>query len=222
MVDSLPDLLLIIVVLLAVGQIGLAVFLWRSEKEFLAELARMLGIPEQKKRMWGFWHQALKKAQAVLGEAEIEGVKVVADTKYYTQKLEGVYEDQMRQATARMETEFKRVIDVAQLEFGKSLAELGEQSKKIVDDAMIAFTKRLEERLAEVEQTTLKLGFEEAEKAKGEVAEYKKAMLEKVRADMTAVLDEVAKEVLGKKLVVEDQVELINEALEKAKKEKFI
>jgi len=219
---SLPDFYLILFSALALGQIGLAIFLWKSEKEFIAELARTIGLPQQQKQSWSLWHQSLKKAQSVLGQAELEGVKVVADSKFYTAKLEGVYEDQMRQATARMEKEFGKVLSAAQSDFGRSLSGLELQSARIVDDAIVTFTKRLEEKLTEVESTMLKLAMDEAKTAKAEVAAYRTMMMETTKKEIGGILEEVGKEVLGKKLSFSDQADLINEALEQANNEKFI
>lgn len=200
MIGSLPGLLLLIVALLAVGQIVMAVYVSVSEKEFLAELARVLGIPQQKRGMWSFWHKSLKQARAVLGQAELEGVKVVADTKYYTKQLEGVYEDQMRAATARMEAEFGKVIAAAEQEFGRTLAE-----------AATAFAKRLEGKLEQENQS-----------AREEIARYKKAVMAEVQQHAKEAFEEAGKAVIGKSLSLDDQTELINQALEQAKKEKFI
>lgn len=215
-------LLLVVVALLALGQIALAVFIWFSEKEFLAELARSLGIPQKQRDSWSLWQRTFKKTQNILGQAELEGVKVVADTKYYTKQLEGVYEDQMRAVTARMEKELTAVVASGEQDFGKFLADLEKQSTAVVDSAMAAFTKRLEGRLAEVEDQLLSQTAKESAQVKKEIEEYKKTMMGTINSQMVEMVDAAVKTVVGKGLSMEAQMDLISQALEQAKKDKLI
>lgn len=209
--DLLPNLLLLVVGLLALGQIGLAVFIWFSEKEFLAELARSLGIPQKQKDSWSLWQKTFKKTQNILSTAELEGVKVVADTKYYTKQLEGVYEDQMRETSARMEKELEAAAAAAIQEYGKFLTDLEKKSSEITQSAVATFVKNLEERTVA----------EEA-RAKTEIENYKKTVMININNQMVEMVGEAVKIVVGKKLPVEIQMDLISEALEKAKKDKLV
>lgn len=211
------EAVILLLVILIIGQVGL-VFYVRS---FGQEPVPVDPSKEQKSR-WALWHQAMRKSQAVMGKAELESVKIVADTKYYTKQLETVYEDQLRQAGERMEKELNTVMAGAQKEFGTYLVTLQEQSQNLVDDAMTGFTKRLEESLTTIETRILKLSQDEEMRVKLEVEAYRKKMLANIDNDIAEILDEVSKKVLGKGLSTTDQTKLIIEALERAKKDKFI
>jgi len=192
----LPDFYLILFAALALGQIALAVYLFYSEKEFIKELSAALGLNSQQQKSWSLWHKTFKKTQAILGEAELEGVKIVADTKYYTRELESRYDQQYREAVAQ-----------SQQEFGKFLAGLEKDSQSIVNGAMADFAKRLEENLTQ---------------EKAQVESYRKAKLAGIDQNMAEIVDQVARVVIGKKLPESSQTDLITEALERAKQDKLV
>lgn len=219
---TLPDFYLVLFFLLAVGQVSLAYFLWKREKNFLDKISGSFGLPQQEKENWKLWHTAQKKAQVVMGEAELEGIKVVADSKFAAKKLEDVYEDQMRVVGVKMEKELERITAVAQQEFGRFLATRSAQTDKLVDDEMEAFTKRLEEKLVAIEDRILKFAQEEEMRVRLEAENYRKQMMDLTAEDAVAVLDKVEKVILGKKITPEIQTELISKVLEQAKKDAFI
>lgn len=157
-----------------------------------------------------------------MGEAQLEGIKVVADSKFAAKKLEDVYEDQMRAVAVQMEKELGRVTAVAQQEFGKFLAVRSTQTDKLVEDEMEAFTKRLEEKLTTIEDRILKFAQEEEMRVRLEAENYRTQMMDLSKEDVLNVLSQVEITLLGKKITPEMQMELISEALERAKKDAFI
>lgn len=233
MTDLVTVFFLVLLAVLAISQVVLVLYFRNNEKAFLADLARALGMPEQEKAHWSMWHDSMKKTQAILGKAELEGVKLVADTRYATTELEKVYEGQLRLAAEKMEQQLAQVVSEAQQEFGKFLTALRTQSdevakaktdemEKLLDDAMVAFTQRLEQSLTKVEDQVLKLSQEEGMRVKLEVEAYRKTLMAALDSEIADILDEVVKKVVGKGLNLEDQTELVGQALEQAKKEKLI
>lgn len=201
---TLPDLYLILFFFLALGQVSLAYFLLKREKNFLKKLSALGGLPQQERKNWKLLFKGQEKAETTV------------------EKAEDVYEDQMRVVGAKMEKELERITVVAQQEFGRFLATRSSQTDKLVDDEMEAFTKRLEEKLVAIEDRILKFAQEEEMRVRLEAENYRKQMMDLTGEDVVAVLDTVEKVILGKKITPEIQSELISEALEKAKKDVFI
>lgn len=211
------ETVILFLTVLILGQLGLIYYLRRLVHE-----PAPVDPDKEAKSHWSLWHRSLRQSQAVLGKAELEGIKIVAGSKYYTKQLEHVYEDQLKLAAERMEKELNKVMSSAQEEYGKYLMTLQEQNQNLVDDAMVSFTKRLEEALTGVETRILKLAQEEEMRVKLEVEAYRQKMLSGVDARVAEVLDEVSKTVLGRGLAATTQTDLIIKALEQAKKEKFL
>ncbi len=207
MIDILPLILLLVVILLAVGQVAAVIYLELRQREFLDQLGKAVGLTDEQKERFRFWRKTRAKSEAILGEAELEGVKIVADTKYYTKELSSVYHDQLRQATTQMEDEFKKFLGDLRERSEKEAAGQGRVLTEAADGAVAAFTKELEARLT---------------KADDEVATYKEKLIGKARADMAGLVEEVAKIVIGRQLSTKDQEELITEAFERAKSAKWI
>lgn len=215
-------MIILLLLLLVLGQVALLLWLKSSDKALLTELAAALKLPAEEKSHWSLWHSAIKKSQALMGKAELESVRIVADSKYYTKLLETVYEDQLKAAVSSMEKELGKVMGQAQNEYGKYLATIEEQSQNLVDDAISGFTKRLEESLTGIEGRILKLAQEEGMRVKMEVEQYRKTMMAAVDDEIGEILDEVSKTVIGKSLTQNEQTGLILEALERAKREKLL
>ncbi|MCL4390138.1 MAG: hypothetical protein M1484_04340 [Patescibacteria group bacterium] len=187
----LPNIYLVLFALLAVGQIALAVYLWKTERDFL-------------RRNETLWHRTVHK------------------TREDEAKITSGYEDQLHQVDTRMEKDLAGVIAAAQQEYGKFLSGLQKNSAAVVDDAMTGFTKRLEEKMTAVEDQILKLAQEETIRVKLEAQAYRQKMLALTDQDVVEVLDRVIKTLIGKQLSSQDQTQLISQALDDAKKDKFI
>lgn len=120
-------------------------------------------------------HRAYKKAQAILGEAEIDSVKIHAQSEIEVKKAN---EKLVEALSKEGREELKRYLT----EFEKGASE--------------ATMKSLEE--------------------------YKTGRMKALDENITAVVEATVEKVLGKKLSLTDQTDLVYEALEKAKQEKLI
>lgn len=182
-------LLIALVGILALVQVVLVFLFWQNEERFRQKLVGSLGL-------WDSWRKTQKKSEAILGQAELAGIKIVADTKLFTKQIMATTQQQFGEFLVSLRQE--------------SQEEMERRSRVLADeatDAMTAFTKRLEEELT---------------RAQAELADYKKQAMAKTQADLKAVVDQVVKEVVGKGLSLKDQEDLIVEAFEKAKNEKFV
>lgn len=229
----LPEFYLVIFGTLVITQVALAIYLLYRSEDFTKKLSSALGFSAQQKESWSLWRKIFKKSQAVLGQAELEGIKIVAGSKFQTKQLETLYESQLKEAVAKMETDFAAVVKTARSGFAGFLTSLEKESNdisnkkvehlnQIVDDVVVSFTKRLEEKLTEVDGQILKVASQEGTRVKAEVEDYRKSMLKVVDRDIAEMVEEVVKIVVGKRLTGADQMDLIEEALEQAKKDKLV
>ncbi len=197
MENLLPIFTLFIVALLSVGQVALALYLRDRDQEFLEKLHKILGLPDQERQSWNMWHATMRKVQAILGKAELEGVKVVADSKYYTKELEKTYERQLDSVVKLMEQEIHAFFE--------------KEAKT-----------RLQTSFEAIEKDTLDLVFQESAKARADIEEYKKQRMVEVEADLKKVIGDTAKRVIGKAIPLDMQEDLIKESFEAAARDKFI
>lgn len=153
---------------------------------------------------WKLWRRAKEKAEETVWQAE------------------NIYEDQMAATGVKMEKELSKMVLSAHQEFGKFLSQRADQTDKLVDDAMASFTKRLEDKLTAIEDRVLKFAQEEEVRVRLETEKYREEMLDLTHQDAMAVLSQVEKIILGKKITPEIQEELISQALDQAKKDAFI
>lgn len=184
--------------------------------------------------------QANKKAQAVLEQAEIEGIKVVADSKFYTQKLEEQIASQLQSLTQHYQiglsqslSESQKKINEAEQEFIKAINELRSRSEQFekthqlvseerMEDLLEKLQSRLWDFLVQIQQKSMTSIDLELRSSRQLIETYKQEQLRLVDENIVAILERTLSHVLVKKLSLKDQLDLVYEALEKAKIEKFI
>ncbi|MDO8570172.1 MAG: hypothetical protein Q7R97_01135 [Candidatus Daviesbacteria bacterium] len=167
-------------------------------------------------------HDAMKKSQAMLGNAELEGIKTVADVRVQTNKMEAKYEAQITLMAVKAETEFTKLL--------KDLAVRAEQSQLLLEDAvkektqeiMERFEKNLANFLSSSEYQGITAINTEITQVRLAIEEYKKAQIKAVDENIKTIVEETVAKVLAKKLSLDDQMDLIYKSLEEAKKEKWI
>lgn len=174
-------------------------------------------------------HESYKKSQDILGEAELEGIKVVADSKVETAKLELGYKQSLDEVAKQSqiavnEAQNSLLVFISQLQ--KQAEELEKFSQEETKARINQIFGRMEERLSDflvsTEQKTLTSIELEIKATKELLDNYKNAQLKAVDENVLAIMEQTLSVVLGKKLSLKDQLDLIYEALEKAKGEKFL
>lgn len=182
-----------------------------------------------KQKGWETLHDSIKKSQEIIGQAELEGIKVIASNKIDTSKLEEEYSKQLSESLE----ESKKNIATAQaqlLQFMQDLqkrsGEFEEASKKSGEERINQLFEKVESRLSDflmqTEQKTTSSIELELTSARQLVDTYKNEQLKLIDENIVAMMEQTLSIVLSKKLSLKDQLDLVYEALERAKVEKFI
>lgn len=178
-------------------------------------------------------YQALKKAQAILGMAELESIKVVADSRVSTRKMESSLEEQLSEIKSELEKNLGSQTLKAQEAFITYLSDLKTRSEQslLQNQEVIQqktqglfdlFEQNLSSFLTQTEQKSVAAIELELKAARQLIDTYKAQQLSLVDENIIAMLETTLSLVLTKKLSLKDHVDLVYEALEKAKIEKFI
>lgn len=214
----------------------LALFLyWSQYRRYRKPLRdyNEASIRETQEKSYGLLHQAIRKAQTLMGAAELESLKMVSDSRYESRKLEKEYEKQFAAALTRLETNFSNEVLGAEKEFIQYLADLkvrSEQTQNLVSDytqkRTVDLFERFEQNLAgfltQTQQQSTEAVQLELKAARQLIDTYKVQQLALIDESIIAMLERTLSLVLEKKLSLEDNMDLVNEALEKAKAEKLI
>ncbi len=221
--ENLPIELNQIIIFLGLASVaGLVIYNFRLNK-------RSNPLSEDQQKSYELIHNAIKKSQAILGSAELEGIKVAAETKFETAKLEKAYQSKLEEVLKQSEEK----ITQAQNQLLQFMAGLQERSQdfeasgqKAIHDRINQLFERLEERMGEFlisaeSKTTSSLELE-LKSTRQLIETYKSQQLKLIDENILAMMEQTLNLVLAKKLSLKDQLDLIYEALEKAKIEKFI
>lgn len=174
-------------------------------------------------------HDSIKKSREILTEAELEGVKAVAESKIQTSKLEDQYQRELADIMkSSQETITKSQTEVVR--FIQGLAKRGQDfemaSQRSVQQRINQMFDNLEQRLADfllsTEQKSVSSIELEIKGARQLVESYKAQQLKLIDENIIAMMEQTLSLVLSKKLSLKEQLDLIYEALEKAKVDKFV
>lgn len=179
-------------------------------------------LNEIKEKGWETLNQSIKKSQAIIGEAEIEGIKETAKIELDFQKKLTESLDQSRQTITAGQNQLLKFMQDLQKrseEFEQASKTSGEQRINGLFDRV---ENRLSDFLMQTEQKTTSSIELELKSARELVEAYKNEQLKLIDENIIAMMEQTLSLVLGKKLSLKDQLDLIYEALEKAKVEKFI
>lgn len=174
-------------------------------------------------------YDAMKKAQDIISQSELEGVKIQADNKIYLEKIEKEEEKALSEASV----EGKAYIEKAQSAFTDYLTTLSQQanmsvaeSEKAVKDRINKLFEEFEQNLStyltQTQQESIKAITLEVQAARQLIDTYKTEQFRLVDENLVAMLERTLSLVLIKKLTLKEHVELVYESLEQAKAEKFI
>lgn len=211
----------------------------RKSKESLEKQAQQ-ALFEAQGQSQEIVDQAVKKAQTILGQAEAEELRLVHEGQGLTQKFEQAAEKQLQDNTAdarqQLNQQFQAIIlksQQAQQEYLTFLSQLRSQldqthqaSLKIVEQQINSLFDKFEQNLSnfllETQQKTIYSIDLELKATRELINTYKQQQLKLIDDNVVAILERTLSLVLAKKLDIQAHSELITEALEKAKIEKFI
>ncbi|MDO8515563.1 MAG: hypothetical protein Q7S14_03620 [bacterium] len=149
-------------------------------------------------------HTAIGKAQEIIGEAEIEGIKTTAEAKFRTTTFERDYEEKLAAAVEKSQEQLEKMISGH------------------IKTTMDGFDLKLAQTIAKIEDDRLKSAAVKADEAKAEIDKYREDITAKVDANIADILEIAIFKITGKKLTLKDHMEIVYDCLEKAKDEKLI
>ncbi len=189
---------------------------YNKRKKFEAEGEKVL--EKFKEQGLANLEQTIEKSENIISEAEKEGVKIEGDFKLKLDEIVKESETTIKAAQGQL-VQFMQDLQKRSLDFEAA-------SQKITQDRINRLFENLEQRLSDFlvqtsQKTTTSIELEV--KASRELIEsYKEQQLKIIDENILAMMEQTLSIVLGKKLSLKEQLDLIYEALEKAKAEKFI
>ncbi len=203
---DLSTLLLILLLGVSFAQFILIFVLLEKEEKHMTPIEKRTGIAversEEKGR--GIVYRAIKKAQEIIGEAEVEGIKTAAAAKLRTTEFERDYEERLGAAVEKAQREIEKIV------------------RDNIIKSMAGFDLKLAEVISKIENERLKEAGAKSDATKTEIEEYKKARLARLDDQIAKIVTETVVKTLDKKIDAATQMQTIYDALEKAKAENFV
>ena len=227
----MPELLNspVILILSILAIIAILLYLREYNRRKRAESQTDRFLQDLQQKGYSSLHDSIKKSRDILTEAELEGVKAVAESKIQTSKLEDQYN---RELTAIMKNSQETIIrsqtEVSQFIQGlaKHAQDFEIASQRSVQERVNQMFDNLEQRLADfllsTEQKSISSIELEIKGARQLVESYKAQQLKLIDENIIAMMEQTLSLVLSKKLSLKEQLDLVYEALEKAKVDKFV
>lgn len=184
--------------------------------------------------------QAIQKSQDILKAAQFESAQVIADNRTGIQKLQAMHEQelagyvkQFEKTLANLYTISNQAVVLSGRQYTDFLQELKKRSEQIdrenqqitqqkINQLFESLETKLSDFLVSSEQKTMGAIELELKSARELIDTYKQQQLRLIDENIVAMMEQTLNLVLGKKLSMKDQLDLIYESLEKAKLEKFI
>lgn len=237
MIRQLPDPIFIFLSLVIIA----VILLFLRRRHLKKKISQNEGsLEDTQKKSYEILHQSIKKAQVILANAELEGIKLLAGSKIATNKLDTEYSNQLSEsikfsqdALTQELIETRKAVTLAQQQFVNFLNELSTSAKGIesssqtltnqrISELFERFETRLSDFLIKTEQASTHSIELELRSARQLIETYKTQQMALIDENIVAMMEQTLNLVLTKKLSLKDQLDLVYEALEKAKIEKFI
>lgn len=205
---------------------------YRKRQELLRKFSQATTQQASQKSL-SILHKAYRKAQEILGTAELEGIKTVADSRLNTRKMEDEYKKQLQELSRNLDQSLTQKANLSQEEFGKYLEALKAKSEQVellsqdftkqkVNEFFEKFETSLSSFLTSTEQKSVMAIELELKAARQLIDTYKTQQLALIDENIIAMLEKTLSLVLTKKLSLKEHLDLVYEAMEQAKAEKFI
>lgn len=237
----MPNLNLVSIAALIISALSLFLFVVEfSRHRSKTHQKELETLEKAEAKSYELIHDAIKKSQAILGQAELEEIKVVANSNLQTEKLEKNLEAQFAKTSAVAVTTFEQDLKVlterisqAQYQYLKYLQDLKtrldsaqvtneEIVKTQVNNLFEKFEQNLTDFLTQTEQKTVMSIDLELQASRQLIETYKQQQLKIIDENIIAILEKTLSLVVARKLSLKDQSDMVFEALEKAKLEKFV
>ncbi len=183
--------------------------------------------------------QATRKADTIMTEAELSAMKIEADTDIGTrlirnqlQSFEADYQRRFEANMQKLQEDFQSYLTKTESEYHTFLQTMETNSstmsqqveaaaKAKINEVLFNFEQNLATFLSSSEQKSLEAVELELKSARQLVDTYRQTQLKIIDENIVAVLERTLSLVLQNKMSLREQTDMVYEALEKAKAEKF-
>lgn len=173
------------------------------------------------KEAYELMQNATQKAEDILTGAETESLKIATSAKLGTELFETEYSKKLDGALKESLDQYKSLISTLEKTSLETQKETEEAMKTRINSALLSFEQNLSNYLSQAEQKSFESINLELRSARSLIDTYKTQQLQLIDENIIAVLERTLSLVLRNKISLKDQMDLVFEALEKAKIEKF-
>lgn len=207
---------------------------WREQQHIIHDLK--LEHPD--------WRVGFEQGEGLLTEAELEALRLVTEKKTelalfekrFNDRLQQVMQslaEQLQESVNRIEKNYQQNLDQTKVSHGQFFASLQKnvtnfqveaqkQMRAKINELLLNFETNLTNFFTKAEQQSLDSINLELRSARQLIDSYKSQQLSIVDENIVAILERTLSLVLKEKLSLKDQIDLVYQALEKAKIEKFL
>ncbi len=175
---------------------------------------------------------AQKKAQNILAQAELEGIKMASESGAGIKQYEAEYNQQLASQIKVAEGNFEASLKQLTAQYAQFTTQLQGQTqntqaaveelvKTHINEILLNLEQKLMDFLTQSQQKSSEAITLELKAAQDMIENYRTQQFKLIDDNIVAVLERTFSLVLQKKLTLEDQLDLVYDALEKAKAEKF-
>lgn len=175
-------------------------------------------LQQNQQKVFDILHQANQKATEIISAAELDSVKVTAQNKLKFDQATA----QITAAMLQSHDNFKTYLDSLSSQVSHSASESEQLVRGRMNSLFEEFEQHLSDFLTQTQQQSSKAIALEIQSSRNLIETYKQQQFALIDENIVAMLERTLSLVLVKKLSLKDQVDLVYEALEKAKAEKFI
>lgn len=237
-----------IVIVIALINITLCIILLLQQKKITRQHQEIHDLKSQTEDLvepgLNIIQAASKKADEILAQAEIEAIKLPTEKGIEAGLLADRVSEKVDQTINRLDISLNSTFQNIQQNFLNSLrsnqekydqflkdleqrsgnfeAALEGKINQKVESLLLDFEQKVSDFFAGAQQKSLEAINLEITSARQLIDSYKSQQLSIVDENIVAVLEQTLNLVLEKKLTLKDQIDLVYEALEKAKLEKFL
>lgn len=183
---------------------------------------------ETKNKSYDILSGAVKKADTILANAELRGIKLFSKEKIDARRVTEEYHNRVKEIEAQFTKRFETRILESEKSYQDFLTNIEntlqthiQTSQKKVEDQAIGMINRSETLLSKTVQnleSQVKVQLDqELAQAKAEIESYKNKRLQILDQNIVEILEKTLAVTIGKKLSLADQSDLIYKALEEAK-----
>ncbi len=203
----------------------------KAKKAEVVEKSEQI-LEEAQKKADEIVQKAVEQADKIVSGTKQRGEKVTEEQKQKSETLEVQYEEQLRTVvediTKQLRVGEKKAEEMYTHfveEMQKNVSQGVELNQKALqekaDDALGKTQQQIDQFVDDVQGRVRKQIDEQVDKAHEAIEQYKRQRMEVVDTNAVQILEKALAITLGKKLPLSDQVDLVYQALEKAREEGF-